>query len=71
MGWATLARRGDVGGDSRGAAPAWRDITLFQGGGSASAPWMRVIPCVQRFTPEAERLTKRFEKIGGLAIWNG
>ena len=41
------------------------DVTLFQGGGHASAPWQKVIPCAQRFTPEARRLTKRFEKVGG------
>ena len=41
------------------------DVTLFQGGGHSSAPWQRVIPCVQRFTPEAKRLTKKFQKVGG------
>lgn len=49
------------------------DVTLFQGGGEASAPWQRIIPCIQRFTPEAERLRKRFSRSGGwrFGVGNG
>src|SRR4051812_36873994 len=41
------------------------NVTLFQGGGVASAPWQRVIPCLQRFTPEAECLAKKYARVGG------
>ncbi|HLJ56243.1 MAG TPA: glycosyltransferase family 4 protein [Chthonomonadaceae bacterium] len=44
---------------------AGADVTLFQGGGKAVAPWQVVVPCVHRFAPEAARLTQRFARVGG------
>ena len=41
------------------------DVTLFQGGGTPTEPWHKVVSCAQRFSPEAERLTRRYNRIGG------
>ena len=41
------------------------DVTLFQGGGSPTEPWSRVLPCLRRFESPNTRLRSLTSRLGG------
>lgn len=41
------------------------DVTLFQGGGSPTEPWRRVLPCLRRFEPPNTHLRSLTRRLGG------
>lgn len=41
------------------------EVTLFQGGGSSTEPWRRVLPCLRRFEASNARLLSFTRRLGG------